>query len=188
MKAVETETRLPLPLSSFVGRRAEIESLQRLLHSGARLITLTGPGGVGKTRLALEFSAQAAADFADGVFFVPLQALTEPGQVLGEVANVLQVGESGSRPLSEDLTAALADRHALLCVDNWEHVVEAAPQLAVLLVACPRVHVLATSREALRLRGEHEFPLQPLPLPAAGPEPLAAIVQADAIQLFAARA
>ncbi len=145
MAALETETLLPIPLSSFVGRRAEIDTLRQLLKSSARLITLTGPGGVGKTRLALEFCAQAAADFANGVFFIPLQALTEPGQVLGEVANALQVRESGSRPLSEALAAALAGKHALLCIDNWEHVVEAAPQLAELLAVCPGIHVLATS-------------------------------------------
>ena len=88
---------------------------------------------------------------------MPLQALTEPKQVLGEVASLLQVRESGTRPLIEDLCDALADKHALICIDNWEHVLDAAPQLADLLAACRRLHVIATSREALRLQGEHEY-------------------------------
>ncbi len=136
---MESEARLPLPLSSFIGRQTEIESVHQLLESGARLVTLTGPGGVGKTRLALEITAQYAQAFADNVFFVPLQALTEPEQVLEEVASVLRVRESGTRPLLEDLCDALADKHALICIDNWEHVLDAAPQLADLLAACRRL-------------------------------------------------
>ena len=159
--------------------RPELESLRQLLASGARLITLTGPGGVGKTRLALECAALAAADFADGAVFVPLQALTESGQVISEVANAMGVRESGNRPIIEDLSAALANRHILICIDNWEHVLEAAPQLAELLMACPYLQVLATSREALRLQGERQFRVEPFSGPAA---------HADALQLFLARA
>jgi predicted ATPase/DNA-binding CsgD family transcriptional regulator len=187
MAAFETETTLPIPLSTFVGREAELESLRQLLASGARLITLTGPGGVGKTRLALECAALTAAGFADGAVFVSLQALTESGQVISEVANAMRVRESGNRSIIEDLSAALANRHILICVDNWEHVLEAAPQLAELLMACRRVFVLATSREALRVQGEHEFPVHPLDLPHSGHAPLAAIAQTDAVRLFAAR-
>lgn len=183
------ESKLPLPLSSFVGRGAEMAGLRRLLDTGARLITLTGPGGVGKTRLALEVTSQVAADFAHGVVFLSLQALTHPEQVLPELATALGVRESGNRPLSEALAEALADKHALICIDNWEHVLEAAPQLAELLSLCRRLHVLATSREALRLRGEQVFPLQPLGLPPSGEHaPLAPIREAEAFQLFIARA
>lgn len=121
----------------------EIQRVRELLGSGARLVTLTGPGGVGKTRLALETIAQEAKVFADGVFFVPLQALTEPDQVLEELASVLCVRESGARRLLEDLCDALADKHTLICMDNWEHVLDAAPQLADLLAACRRLHVIA---------------------------------------------
>ena len=103
MAAFETETTLPIPLSTFVGREAELESLRQLLASGARLITLTGPGGVGKTRLALECAALTAADFADGAVFVSLQALTESGEVLSEVANAMGARESGNRSIIEDL-------------------------------------------------------------------------------------
>lgn len=184
----EVQPRLSLPLSSFIGRTAELDNLRRLLDSGARLITLTGPGGVGKTRLAQEFVATAGPDFAHGAFFVPLQVLTDPEQVLQELATVLDVRESGQRPLGEELAAALRDKHVLICVDNWEHVLAAAPQVADLLARCPRLTVLATSREALRVRGEHEFPVPSFGLPTADSMCLAAIAQADAVQLFVARA
>ncbi len=185
---METEARLPLPLNSFIGRQTDIEKLRQLLGSGTRLITLTGPGGVGKTRLAIEVIAQSTGEFADDVFFVPLQALTESGQVLEEIASVLRVRESGIRPLIEDLYDALADKHALLCIDNWEHVLGAAPQLADLLVMCRRLHVVATSREALRLEGEREYPVHALSVPVRDElHPLGA-VQAKAVQLFVARA
>lgn len=187
--SMQTEIRLPLSLSSFIGRQLEVASLRQLLDSSARLITLTGPGGVGKTRLALEVAAQVAPDFAHGAFFVSLQALTEPGQVLPEVANALGLRESGNRSLIEELCATLADRRTLICIDNWEHVLEAAPQLAELLMACPHTFVLATSREPLRLRGEHEFPVHPLTLPPPGEQaPFEAISSSYAIQLFNARA
>lgn len=188
MVVSSSETRLPLPLTSLIGRRAEIEGLRHLLTSGARLVTLTGPGGVGKTRLALEATAQSANAFADGVFFVPLQALTEEGLVLAEIASVLRVRESGTRPLIDDLCAALADKQALLCIDNWEHVLGAAPQLASLLMVCRRLHVVATSREALRLQGEHEYPVSPLGVPIQGQPHPVDIVQPEAVQLFIDRA
>lgn len=185
---IESEAGLPLPLSSFIGRQTEIERVRQLLASGARLVTLTGPGGVGKTRLVLEFTAHHANGFADGVFFVPLQALTESEQVLNEVASVLRVRESGTRPLLEDLCDALADKHALICIDNWEHVLDAAPQLAGLLAACLRLQVIATSREALRLQGEHEYPVHALSVPVRDEQHPLNAAQAEAVQLFSARA
>ena len=185
---MESEARLSLPLSSFIGRQTEIERVRQLLGSGARLVTLTGPGRVGKTRLALECTAKHANAFADNVFFVPLQALTEPKQVLGEVASLLQVRESGTRPLIEDLCDALADKHALICIDNWEHVLDAAPQLADLLASCRRLHVIATSREALRLQGEHAYPVHALSVPVRDEQHPLAAAQAAAVQLFVARA
>lgn len=184
----ESESRLPVPLSSFIGRQNEIQELRRLLRSSARLITLTGPGGVGKTRLALEFTARAADEFADGVFFVTFQALTEPGQALRTVATALHVQESGTRPLIDDLSAALANSHMLICIDNWEHVLGAAPQLADLLRACPRLNVVATSREALRLHGEHEYPVRALSVPGRADQRSFDNTQAEAVQLFIERA
>jgi predicted ATPase/DNA-binding CsgD family transcriptional regulator len=171
------------PISSFVGRLSEMTTLRQMFDSGVRLITLTGPGGMGKTRLALETTAQICNDFSDGVHFVPLDALTESGQVLPKIANALEVAESGDTPILNDLCKALADKHILLCVDNWEHVLEAASQMAELLAACPRLHVLATSRAALHLRGEQEFPLKPLAISSSN-EP----AQSFAFQLFVDRA
>jgi predicted ATPase/DNA-binding CsgD family transcriptional regulator len=170
-------------LSSFVGRQPEIDSLRAMLGSGKRLITLTGPGGIGKTRLAMETMLHAARDFADNVFFVPLDALSQSEQVYSKMANILGVSESGNRAVVEDLSAALAEKQTLVCMDNWEHVLDAAPQLANLLSNCPHLHVLATSREALRLSGEQVFPVHPLYLPEAGSDQ-----QSPAIQLFVERA
>jgi predicted ATPase/DNA-binding CsgD family transcriptional regulator len=184
-----TETVLPIPLSSFIGRQSEIEALCQLLASEARLITLTGPGGIGKTRLALQTTEQIANDFSDGAHFIPLESLDEPRQVLPAITNALNVSESGERPLFEDLSQALADRHILLCLDNFEHVLEAAPQLTDLLRACPQLHILATSREALRLRGEQEFPVGPLELPLSPDRSQSeAAAQSPAVQLFLDRA
>ena len=150
------------PLSSFIGRQSEITSLRQTFDSGARLVTLTGPGGIGKTRLALETTTQVADNFTDGVFFVPLDALTEVGQVLSKIANVISIPQSGSRSIIEDLITSLTEKHILICLDNLEHVLEIAPQLAELLTACPHLYMLATSREALRIRGEHVFQVNPL--------------------------
>lgn len=185
--AVQSGNWLPIPWGSFVGRRAELASLYQLLHSGARLLTLTGPGGVGKTRLALELTARVADEFADGAFFVTLQDLTEPEQVLGTVATALHVHESGTRPLIDDLGEALANKQALIGIDNWEHVLGAAPQLAELLSACPRLCVIATSREALRLPGEVEYPVRALSVPICDEQHPLNAVQAEAVQLFIAR-
>jgi predicted ATPase/DNA-binding CsgD family transcriptional regulator/Tfp pilus assembly protein PilF len=172
---------LPLPISDFVGRRDELLSLRQEFERGARLITLTGPGGVGKTRFALEYCSQAQAYFPGPVRFVSLQSLSDSSQVLYALAHALEVRETGGRSLLDDLIEELAPSPALLCIDNWEHVIDAAPQLSALLRACPQVRVLATSREALRLQGEREFRVDPLPVPAGD-------LSADALQLFAARA
>jgi non-specific serine/threonine protein kinase len=170
-------------LNSFIGRQSEIDSLRALLNSGVRLITLTGPGGIGKTRLALETLKQTAIDFEDNVFFIPLDALAEAGQVFSKIANILEVGESGNRPVVDDLSVALAEKHSLLCVDNWEHVLDAAPLLTNLLANCPHLYILATSREALRISGEQVFPIHPLGL-TDGEQAL----KSSAVQLFADRA
>jgi predicted ATPase/DNA-binding NarL/FixJ family response regulator len=170
-------------LSSFVGRESEMNTIRQMMGSGTRLVTVTGPGGIGKTRLVMETTSAAAADFADGAFFIPLDALTEAGQVVSKIANVLEVEESGTGSILNDLCARLAAKQALLCLDNWEHVLEASPALVDLLTECPRLAVLATSREALRLRGEQEFPLNPLSVtPTSGQD------SPSAVQLFAERA
>jgi hypothetical protein len=129
-------------------------------------VTLTGPGGVGKTRLALAAASAAAADFADGVVVVPLAAVSDPALVLPAIASALGVREVLGRPLVAALAVALRDRHLLLVLDNVEHVAAAAPDLSALRASCPGLRILASSRSALRLAGEGRFPVPPLGLPA----------------------
>ena len=179
---------LPRPLSSLVGREREAAAVRNLiLRDGERLVTLIGPGGVGKTRLSLRVAEEIAAEFADGAVFVPLAAVTDPDLVPAAVARELGVHEAGDRPVLANLAGLLRERNLLLVLDNLEQVLEAAPAVAELLSACPRLAVLATSRAPLHLSGECEFAVPPLALPdpatAAGNP-----ADADAIRLFALRA
>ncbi len=191
MAAAETSviSRLPLPISSFIGRETELDTLHQILASGARLITLVGPGGVGKTRLALEVCAREATLYPHGTCFVTLEAISEAEYVLPEIARGLSVELSGTATPLEDLVSALTGKRLLLGVDNWEHLIEAAVQIVPLLAACPDLQIIATSREALRLRGEQVFWVEPLLVPAPGssikPE---AVAEAQAVQLFVVRA
>jgi predicted ATPase/transcriptional regulator with XRE-family HTH domain len=183
---------LPLPPTPLLGREQEQAALTHLLEEATgRLVTLTGPAGVGKTRLALQVAAdlQAQGHFADGVAFVALAPLREPALVAGSVAQVLGVKETGSRPLVECLAEYLRDRHLLLLLDNFEHLPAAAPLVAELLAGSARLVVLVTSRAALRLRGEQQYVLAPLALPdpARADDPLV-VGQAAAVRLFAQRA
>jgi predicted ATPase/DNA-binding CsgD family transcriptional regulator/Tfp pilus assembly protein PilF len=184
-----TVAQLPLPISSFLGRESELNTLHQMLASGTRLITLVGPGGVGKTRLALEVCAREATNYPHGAAFVTLEAISDPEFVLPEIALALSIELRGNTAPLADLVAALADKHFLLCIDNWEHIIEAAVQIAPLLAACPDLQIIATSREALRLRGEHVLWVDPLLLPSPGssfkPETAA---EAQAVQLFVERA
>lgn len=179
---------LPTALTSFVGREHEIASLLPLLQQpNVRLVTLTGPGGVGKTRLALRVAHDLQPLFTDGVAFVPLAPITDPDLVGPTMAHALQVQERGDRPIAPLLVEALRDRHLLLILDNFEQVVEAAPLLTELLVACPGLRLLVTSRILLRLSGEHEVPVRPLSLP----DPLIPLPHqgdTDAVRLFVERA
>ncbi|MEZ4727760.1 MAG: BTAD domain-containing putative transcriptional regulator [Caldilineaceae bacterium] len=159
---------LPAPTTPLLGRTNELVALQGLLqHEAVRLVTLTGPGGVGKTRLGLATAGQLLAAFADGVFVTFLAPLREPALVLSALAQTLNVSETGSRPLFARLVTLLRERCLLLVLDNFEHLLAAAPVIADLLAACPRLKVLATSRERLRLQGEHEYVTAPLPVPIA---------------------
>jgi predicted ATPase/DNA-binding CsgD family transcriptional regulator len=136
-----------------------------LCSSNARLVTITGPGGVGKTSLALQVAHDVQDAFTDGVFFISLAAITDSTLVIPTIAHALGVIESPNRLLLDSLKEFLRDRQALLLLDNFEQIMSAAPLLSELLSACAGLRMLATSREALRLRGEHEFPLSPLALP-----------------------
>jgi predicted ATPase/class 3 adenylate cyclase len=149
------QTNLPIPATPFLGRERELgEVLDLLFEEGVRLLTLTGPGGTGKTRLGLQAAAEAAERYPQGVWWVPLAPLRDPELVL-EAAGQALAAQDG-------LAEHVADKRLLLLFDNFEHVVEAAADLAELLAACPNLHVLVTSRELLRLPGEQAYPVPPL--------------------------
>lgn len=157
---------LPLQPTPFLGRESVLQRLVALLtQDDVRVLTLMGPGGIGKTRVALEVAAQVAESFPDGVYFVTLSPLTDPALVADTVARELGLRTNAGIPAEEQLRAALAHQRTLLVVDNFESVVSAAPVIARLVAACPGMKTLVTSRIALRLRGEHEYTIPPLETP-----------------------
>jgi predicted ATPase/DNA-binding CsgD family transcriptional regulator len=177
--------RLPAPVTSFVGRQRELATIERLLAEN-RLVTLTGPGGSGKTRLAIQVASRLQKTFPGRAAFVPLAALSDPELVARAIAQQLGVVETAERPLESALADALRHQSLLLVLDNFEHLLPAASLVAELLVKAPGLRVLATSREALHLYGEHEFRVMPLALP----DPAQADLPGDneAMALFAQRA
>ena len=181
---------LPAPLTRLIGRETELATLQAMLQDEqVRLLTLTGPGGVGKTRLAIEVARQLSETFPDGVSFVDLTPLTDPALVVPTVAAVLGVREAAGRPLIETMAVFLTPKRLLLVLDNCERVLAAAPDLIRLLAASPGLTLLATSRATFHVRGEHEVPVLPLPLPSeTHPRMLHPFVQAPAVALFLERA
>ena len=187
LKSLETPSNLPTELTSFVGREREIEELAELLAS-ARLVTLTGPGGSGKTRLALRVAASLVDRFTHSVFFVDLSPITDPALVPSAVAQVLHVMENPGEPLVETLGGHLRDRELLLVLDNFEQVTQARDTPGKIVSKAPAVSILLTSRVSLKLYGEHEYRVQPLPLPDPAGDSLEALRKNHAVALFADRA
>jgi predicted ATPase/class 3 adenylate cyclase/DNA-binding CsgD family transcriptional regulator len=181
---------LPVLRDPLVGRAAELAQVEELLlRQDVGLVTLTGAGGTGKTRLALQAAADLLDRFEDGLAFVALAPIREPDLVLPTVAAALGVRDAGARPLRDLVLDHVRHRQLLLLLDNFEQVLGAAPLVAELLVSAPRLKVLVTSRAVLRLSGEREYPVPPLALPDAGrPAPAEVVAQAEAVRLFVERA
>jgi non-specific serine/threonine protein kinase len=180
---------LTAPLTSFIGREREVAEVQRLLlRTDVRLVTLIGTGGVGKTRLSLAVTQRVLEAFPDRVVFVPLSVVREPGVVALAIAQALGVHDFGGRPASEALREFLREGALLLVLDNLEQIEDAPLLIADLLMACPRLKVLATSRRALQVSGEHEYQVPPLDVPDVAHLPTAsALAHNDSVQLFLER-
>ena len=182
---------LPVPLTRFIGREQEMAEVKQLLAT-THLLTLTGPGGVGKTRLALQVAADVSGDYADGVWLVELAALAQPAPVPQAVATALNLCEESQRPLLDTLSDCLRDKQLLLVLDNCEHLVQACAELADrLLRVAPRLRIIATSRESLHITGERVYQVPSLRVPDASVAhrmTLAELTQYESVRLFMDRA
>ncbi len=191
LKTLDTHpNNLPMQRSPLIGRVREVAAARGiLLRDDVGLLTLTGPGGTGKTRLGLQVAAELIDDFEDGVFFIALAPITDPNLIVPTIAQTLGVRETGGQLLVESLKDYLRNKHLLLLLDNFEQVVPAATLVAELLETCPRLKVLVTSRMPLRVRGERELPVPPLALPDRRRLPgVESLPQYAAVELFIQRA
>jgi predicted ATPase/class 3 adenylate cyclase len=181
---------LPTQVSEFLGRHAELRALRALIDGKTRLLTLIGPGGTGKTRLALQAAAEQIDRFDDGLFFVSLAPERDPNGVFSAIARAIGLEGSGDAPPIEALKAGLAGKRMLLLLDNFEQAIDAAPALAELLAACAGITAMVTSREALNVRGEQVFAVPALSLPplAATAPTAETALQSEAVRLFVERA
>ena len=193
--AITSLNRLPNNLPSqptvFIGRQSELDEINNLLLADTvRLVTLIGPGGTGKTRLALQSGAELFDRFVDGTYFIDLAPIRDPDSVLASIARTIGLSETSNGSMLEDIKGQLQEKTMLLLLDNFEQVTSAATQVAELINFCPRLKLLTTSREALRVRGEHLYPVPPLGLPkvdARSPTP-EDLARYEAVQLFVDRA
>jgi non-specific serine/threonine protein kinase len=181
---------LPAQLTPFVGRRTQLAHvLETLTHPKVRLLTLTGPGGTGKTRLALQAARQVLDRFEDGVCFVDLASIRDPGLFASTVGQALGVRGTGGQPLLESLKTALGGKRTLLLLDNFERIIDAAPLVTELLAAAPGLKALVTSREALHVYGERQYPVPPLEVPDLDRmDILPLLSRFEAVELFCERA
>ena len=180
---------LPASATTLIGRSREMaDAIARLQRAEVRLLTLTGTGGTGKTRLSLQVAEALLSEFEDGVFFVGLATVRDADFVVPTIAQTLKVPEAAGQSLLQALQEHLKNRQMLLLLDNFEQIVEAAPVVAELLTACRGIKILATSRVSLHLHGEHEFGVPPLALPEAASPSLEALSRSEAVQLFVERA
>ncbi|MGI8404565.1 MAG: ATP-binding protein [Thermomicrobiales bacterium] len=180
----------PTPLTQFVGREREVTTACMLLRRmDVRLLTLTGAGGIGKTRLALAIASELAGDIVDGIVWVPLTSIHDPPLVVPAIAKALGIGETNGHSLVDIVRSALFDKELLLLIDNFEQVLTAAPNVAELLISCPALKVLVTSRSPLRISGERILPVPPLTLPdPRNPPAPERLVESEAVRLFVERA